>query len=219
MAVAAAVLAVASPGWADSKNMNPGVIPPNASAYGKTYAEWGAKWWEWVLAIPWGDSPLADDDGSSCGVGQSGQVWFLAGSWVGAVTRTCTVPAGKAVFFPILNVLYSPIVGDPDDEATLMDLATAYFTDENAATLVCEVDGVRLQNLDRYLVGAFRFDLSIPPGGLLGNDEVVTGYGVVNGFYIMLAPLSVGTHTIHFYGLAAQHPDVEQNVTYELDVK
>ena len=37
-------------------------------------------------------------------VGQSGSVWFLAGIFGGgSATRTCAVPAGKALYFPVLN--------------------------------------------------------------------------------------------------------------------
>ena len=35
-----------------SNNPNPGVWPPNSELYGKTYAEWGAKWWQWALSFP-----------------------------------------------------------------------------------------------------------------------------------------------------------------------
>ncbi|HKG86698.1 MAG TPA: hypothetical protein VKA95_00115 [Nitrososphaeraceae archaeon] len=31
-------------------------------------------------------------------------MWFLAGTGGGEVTRVCNIPAGKAIFFPSLNV-------------------------------------------------------------------------------------------------------------------
>ena len=30
----------------------PGVIPPNAKAYGMTYGEWAPKWWQWAFSLP-----------------------------------------------------------------------------------------------------------------------------------------------------------------------
>ncbi len=30
----------------DGNAGNPGVIPPDAKAYGMTYGEWSAKWWQ-----------------------------------------------------------------------------------------------------------------------------------------------------------------------------
>ena len=64
----------------------------------------GAKWWKWVLAIPASQNPIFDQTGADCGLGQNGGVWYLAGTTGGAVTRTCTIPAGKSIFFPIINV-------------------------------------------------------------------------------------------------------------------
>ena len=37
--------------------------------------------------------------------GQPGGVWFLAGSFGGRVTRTCTVPAGTPLVFPLVNLI------------------------------------------------------------------------------------------------------------------
>jgi len=31
---------------------NPGVLPPNSHAFGMTYNEWSAKWWQWAVNIP-----------------------------------------------------------------------------------------------------------------------------------------------------------------------
>src|SRR3954453_11906827 len=90
-------------------NGNPSVIPSNARPYGQSYVEWSNAWWQWAfsLPVPAGNPeahPLFDPTGASCGAGQSGSVWFLAGSFAGrTVVRNCTIPTGKAIFFPILN--------------------------------------------------------------------------------------------------------------------
>ena len=82
---------------------NPGILPPQSNPYGTTYGEWSAKWWQWAMAMPFDHSPLAET--ADCSEGQSGPVWFLGGSFVSAeAVRNCTVPAGKAIFFPVLNV-------------------------------------------------------------------------------------------------------------------
>src|SRR5437899_1087429 len=54
---------------------NPGVFAPSSKPFGKTYGEWSAAWWQWVLSIPKRDNPLADPTGEKCAVGQSGPVW------------------------------------------------------------------------------------------------------------------------------------------------
>ena len=82
---------------------------PHASPYGRTYGEWSAKWWKFVLSIPAVDNPLLYDDKNT--VYQRGPVWFLTGKFCLntscatflPVTRSVTIPAGKAVFFPVAN--------------------------------------------------------------------------------------------------------------------
>src|SRR5512139_231466 len=106
----------------------PKPLPPNSNAYGMGYAELTAGWLEWLLAIPNATSPLFDTDGSDAAVGQSGNVWFLVGNASGGDTeRTVTVPAGKALFFPIVNFFWVnlPEWGDtpwsPTQEAWVRD--------------------------------------------------------------------------------------------------
>ena len=51
-------------------------------------------------------NPLLDQTGQNAALGQSGEVWFLAGTTGGSAERTVTVPPGKALFFPIVNNLW-----------------------------------------------------------------------------------------------------------------
>src|SRR5213083_1086403 len=85
-----------------AENPNPGVLPPHSHSHGLTYAEWGAAWWQWVLSIPFAQNPIFDSTGEDCDVGQSGPVWFLAGTSGSTAVRSCTIPAGKSIFFPIV---------------------------------------------------------------------------------------------------------------------
>ena len=77
---------------------NPGVLPPNSSVLGKSYGEWGAEWWKWAVSIPLAINPMNDQTGANAAQGQSGSVWFLAGTFcpdlgqcnLATATRTCT---------------------------------------------------------------------------------------------------------------------------------
>jgi hypothetical protein len=62
-----------------------------------------ADWWQWALSIPVSANPLLDDSGKNCMVGQRGDTWFLAGSFGGSASRTCSVPEGVTLFFPVAN--------------------------------------------------------------------------------------------------------------------
>src|SRR5215203_3217355 len=95
---------------ASAQNANPGVLPPHAKPHGHSYGEWSAEWWQWALSLPVAVNPLTDDTGEDCAQGQDGKVWFLAGTFSpdaattpDPVTRSCTLPAGTAIFFPIVN--------------------------------------------------------------------------------------------------------------------
>jgi hypothetical protein len=73
-------------------------------AFGASYREWSAKWRQWLLSITASTNPDVDASGAFCAQGQSANVWFLAGTLNSTpVIRTCTIPTGKAIFFPLIN--------------------------------------------------------------------------------------------------------------------
>src|SRR5713226_4733673 len=85
----------------------PQVFPLDDSPYGNTYGEWSAGWWQWLTTIPAATNPNFDLTGANCAVGQVGPVWFLAGTFTNAskITRSCTIPHGKALLFTPLTQL------------------------------------------------------------------------------------------------------------------
>src|SRR5437764_681920 len=78
------------------------VAPAGAQLAGKSVAQWSEMWWQWLLAVPNIHDPGLDQTGEKCQYGQSGPVWFLAGSYGGGkVVRRCTIQEGKYVLFPV----------------------------------------------------------------------------------------------------------------------
>jgi hypothetical protein len=207
----------AAPGWAG--NANPGVIPPQAEAYGMSYGEWSARWWQWAFALPVDQSPFFDDNGN-CSHGANGQlgpVWFLAGvlNASGTAVRDCTLPAGKALFFPLINVECSTLEAPPfygSNEAELRACA-AGFTFDN---VFAAIDGVPVHDLARYLVVSPAFTFTLPPDNTLGLPPG-TGQSVSNGYYLLLAPLAVGQHTLHFGGTYSAF-NFSLDITYHLTI-
>ena len=210
---------------------NARVIPPASMPYGKSYGDWGAAWWQYVFSVPWSINPLNDQTGANFASGQSGDVWFLAGTVcagqacnLASATRTCTLPPGKALFIPILNTECSTFEGNGTTEAELLACATSAV--DVATALECDVDGVQIQNLQAYRAHSGLFTW-----GPLPADNVFTGLGVPpdqapagttspavqDGYYIMLAPLEAGSHTIHFHG--AYDGFFALDVTYNLNVR
>src|SRR4051812_9572588 len=77
-----------------------GIVPPNARFQGKTYSEWAASFWQWMMALPLQGHPCVDDPSFNFSAGQSGPVWYQAAP-PGVIRRKCTIPAGKALFLTI----------------------------------------------------------------------------------------------------------------------
>jgi hypothetical protein len=220
------------------------VLPPTSKQYGKTYAAWSAAWWQWALAIPvhappFSDRvnhPLVDLTGAKCGVGQSGPVWFLGAAFFPTgspasstiVRDGCTVPKSKALFFPLLNTecstLEGPDFGCASTEQGLRDAVKSAI--DGASGLAADVDGVPITITSDFRVGSPAkptFCFTLPP------DDVLTAIGegpyspgtycpaVDDGYYVMLAPLPAGTHTIHFHGEIPAF-NFTLDVTYHLTV-
>src|SRR4051812_41769805 len=78
--------------------------------FGKTWEEWTAKWWQWLLSIPRDHNPGLDQTGENFDLNQiDPNVLFLAGALAGSgpVERTITINTGKAVLFPVINFITS----------------------------------------------------------------------------------------------------------------
>ncbi len=203
---------------------------PGESPYGRTMSEWAAAWWTWTFHLPRTDHPIA---GGPCAAGQTGDVFFVAGNFGGTETRTCTVPAGKALFFPILNSLCwpGPEKKGCDTYLTTADLtacAARIFDEGPARTMAVTLDGAPLTDLEAYRASTGRFSWPPPPfpasewvAPLLGRIEanacgIPEGdrFGVSDGFWLMLRPLPPGAHVLRIAGRIAGAIDLD--VTYQL---
>jgi hypothetical protein len=214
------------------------IMPLSSRPGGLTYGEWNAKWWQWAYSLPVNAHPLFDT--ADCSQGQSGNVWFLGSSFateqgpsgevIAKVDRTCNIPRGKMLFFPVMNVEGSPLEGNGETEAELRDY-TNWIMD-HAIDMSAEIDGCPVRNLEQYLAPSPQFTFGpLPENNVLqwlGIDAPAetTSISVANGIYLMLAPLSIGKHTIHFEGTFkfTQDPDgfdfvFKQDVNYEITVK
>jgi hypothetical protein len=177
---------------------NLAVFSPDSDPYGVSYAEWTAKWWQWVLSIPAKNNPINDNNGINCAINQSGPVWFLAGTGRGAAERNCTISTGKAILFPILN--YGATFADEPtikSEQELISLAKREM--DVISSLEVTVDGVKLNGLERYRVRSPIFDVVLPEINLFGGTPGPTR-GVADGYWLFLEPLFKGKHKIHSFG-------------------
>ena len=208
-----------------SANPNPKVFPPHSVAYGMTYGEWSARWWQWAVSMPVDHNPLADT--ADCSTGQLGPVWFLGGSFAVAPPigpRKCNVPPGKALFFPIVNVDCSSLEfgdfygGTPEERrACAKGIIDGTTVGGPITDLATEIDGVSLGDLTIYRAPSPDFHFVAPDNNLLGVPGG-SGEMAADGYYLLLAPLPPGQHTIHFKGtFFLWNATVEE--TYVLTVK
>src|SRR4051812_33030806 len=90
----------------DSNSMHEIMYPRNANPFGKTWEEWTARWWQWMLSIPKEQNPGNDKTGSYFNLNQNDpDVLFLAGTHRGSdpAERTIIISTGKAILFPVIN--------------------------------------------------------------------------------------------------------------------
>ncbi len=206
-------------GGAGAANPNSRVLPPNASAFGQTYGELSAAWWQWAFSIPAPVNPLFAEGAVDCSFAQSGHVWFLVGVFneSGTAVRSCTIPTGTALFFPIINVECSTLEPPPffgSDEQELRACAHTF----SFANLQATIDGRPLGELATYEIDSPLFTFTLPDDNLLGVPGGATGLSVANGVYLLLAPLPPGEHVLHFGGTYPDFDGFTLDITYHLTV-
>jgi hypothetical protein len=210
-------IAAAKPACAQADTGNPGILPPRSHPYGKTYGEWSALWWTWFMSLPINGPiphPAFDAPGFDVTEGQSGQVWFLAAPF-GTVSRSCTIPIGKALFVGLLNAEASSLEGYGTSAAEQLDGAEQQAA--AIATIFCTIDGVAVQNINVYKVASPQFSFTAPTPWIFGSTGG-TGTSVADGYYVMLPPLSAGAHTLEFGGTLPSFV-LSMDMTYHLTVQ
>jgi hypothetical protein len=195
----------------------------------ESFQKLSAEWWQWALSIPASVNPQLDKTGEDAVVGQRGSVWFLAGVFNGGtvVRNMVFVPEGAALFFPVINSvnINTPGVCGQEGSFTVNELraSSAAFID-GAVNLSVTVDGIAIRKLRRVQSRVFGValpkdnvyvalcsPLPVPPG--------IYSPAVDDGFYVLLDPLRVGNHTLHFHAEnPSQNPVFTQDVTYNLTV-
>jgi hypothetical protein len=223
--LAVAVLAT-EPAVAQSRGS---FLPPlPARPTGQTYSAVAAGWWTWALTQPTATNPVVDPTGALCANGQSGNTWFLAGSFGGGtVNRTCTVPAGTRLVFPVINAAYFAFPTDPPDERTEAFIrAQANAQIQGATALEADVDGVAVASVGAYHELSDIFSVTLPADNVLGQAPgQVLDPCADEGWYVALTPLPPGKHTVHWHGEVPAHtadgqffPALVVDATYQLIV-
>lgn len=209
----------------------PACVQPieSTQAYaGKSFDEWTAEWWRWFYRAPGSTHPEFDPDGRYCNVAQdpASPVFFMTGGNNGASTRTCPIPAGKAILFGMQN-------GEADNACLTMGLATAeklrtdnqtFLDTIDRSSIKATFDGCSLESR-AYKQSPFSFSYTVPAGDNVYLAQGVNDCkGVVDpafsaGYWIMLPPLKVGQHKLDFSGQTGAPFNFKAEAHRTLDVK
>ena len=216
---------------------NATVLPPQSRPFGATYGQWDARWWQWLYQTPVSINPEFSAPGTpgspapvDCSAGQSGKVWFLGGTFLPTspsgtppasnVYRTCSIPSGTFLFFPLLNDEFDNLTCNADGSPATLGLSAAQLK-KSAATLIDDIvpgtmsatiDGAAISGLPDahsvYRAPSPWFSYTLPYDNVgqvfgckfpAGTQPPVPG-ATADGIYLMLAPLNPGVHQIHFGG-------------------
>jgi hypothetical protein len=228
---------------AQAASTTPGVLPVGSHAFGHTYGEWSGLWWRWAFQLPvhgpgGAIHQLAAPNGNvDCSYGQSGKVWFLAGTFtIDATTptpglnadRRCTIPSGTALLFPIVNSEADNI--DTSGSGQSRGKSLAELRAEAAANMdqvrgsLATVDGKPVTAIGDYRVVSPVFNYTLPTDNIVSFANKApfpplatpTPGAVADGIFVLLAPLPVGTHTLHWEG--GIPGAFTQNITYTITV-
>jgi hypothetical protein len=157
----------------------------------ETLKSWAVEWLNWAfkasMAEGFEKNPQMDSTGENCGVAQSGEVWFLTdapGIGGQTVNRTCVIPQGKFIFFPIHY--WQEIDRSGMDCKQLQQSAAAQVEASSSLSLEMSVqlNGVTLQNVEQYRV---------TPDSCI---EVLGRNSALDGYWILLQPLPQGTYPL-----------------------
>ncbi len=212
--LAVAFVVITTPRDVLAQGSTPTVVRPVS-----VYATLSAQWWQWILGIPADTNPGFDDgsdqSGRACAVHQSGPVWFLAGTFSGGpVERACTVPADKALFFPLINQTW---LFDPGEVRTADFVRTAIAPGINGVDrLHATLDSRNVKDLFGYRILSPLFSYVLPDNALFGLPAGRYGPTASDGYWLLLAPLRPGLHAISFGGTIGDAFAVD--VTYKLNV-
>jgi hypothetical protein len=195
--VAAAMLLFGAVGFAQAFV----VVAPGETVAEKSQLQLSQEWWQWALGAPASRNPLLDEDGSFAQVENDGPVFFVAGSIFGVPTvRTFTVPAGRPIFFPVINNVF---IETPPPEcfpsvSCALGKVTPFITDatnfnatlDGQSLLIPSETPFRQTSLDFFFI-------ALPDDNLFGAPA--DSYAAVSdGYWVAVEGLSAGPHTLAF---------------------
>jgi len=165
-----------------------------------------------MLSIPREKNPCADLTGKYCSVNQPDtNVWYLAGTFGNTtlINRKCTIPQGRAIFFPIL-VKEDSLAEDTDLKTELELVKRSKQATDRLIDIEAAIDGNIIDRLEKYRVRTPVFDLEFPVDNVYNVRPGFTR-SVCDGYWMFIRPLTTGRHHIYFRGETSLDVDFTMN--------
>jgi hypothetical protein len=193
------------------------IADPNESVLGKTISQWTQDWETWYVQSRTHQNAIDDRTGQFANLNNDGPIFFLGGTAGGDATRTFTVPAGKPLLLPMLNVFDT--LDTESNERSFIEHWPSTVTDVRAS-----IDGTPIADPTRYLETTSDFFSmgSVRPGTVATELFHIAPHAPVpaqaaaaqhylqigqelnptlaTGYYLMIEGLSPGQHTLEFGG-------------------
>ena len=139
-----------------------------------------------------------------------------------------TVPAGKALFIPIIGAVWInlPELGDDPWSDEQREFARSFLAPDidNAVELSCQIDGLEVKNLENYrhrTADDAEYMIYLAEGWFPPLPAGVYGPAIHDCISLIVAPLRVGVHTIHTTPVSEGSflGSISLEVTYRITVK
>jgi hypothetical protein len=180
---------------------------------GKPLEEWAKEYWQWWITVPETipKDPTTNLDECFTGSDPAGVMIFLVNAYQITYNANCTIPSERYILVPLLVGECDPTVPDPRGKTENIQDKWACAKDANEIFKSWRVvlDGRVLfensgnsvvnQNLTEQILvrNSSIFTLNIPDPNRYGAPA--GSYpAVVDGYYLVLNPLSVGEHILEY---------------------
>lgn len=199
---------------AGASSANPGVLPPTSRVQGLTYGDWSAQWWQFVFSLPYSQNPLTGGTGAHCALKRVGNVGIVVLPSTLDETLTCEAPVGMKLFMELLVSECSTIEAPPFYGGNEEELNACARTFE-PTDMKASIDGVAIQDPEQYNSLSPMAGFVLPEDNIFDVEAGTTGQFVSYGAFLMLAPLTPGTHTIYTH---AAYTDFDYTVDRNLEL-
>jgi hypothetical protein len=219
-----------------------------AKIKGHTYADWSERWWQWAYSLPTNHNPLFDTADASAGQ-KDDVWFIGGTFDGHSAMRTAVVHKNTLLFIAIITGAFDNTdcngtgqqISDGFTVSDLRGFVQAYI--DSAQNVSCTIDGVPVSGLSDAVNSDYRVQSSSPNGfsyDLAGMNNILNFDGltcwsnvhsapihvdaniyhpVADGIYVMVGPLTPGSHTIQFHADAMSGGvPFAQDATYNITV-